>query len=301
MSARLLRLIAACVGVFVIGVAVALVARGGNEEVATRNDPHGRAELTAAQSRRLLSATQAASTGTPRAELVAEGRALFRSAAVAKDGESCQSCHTEGAANAELGATPHPVFEGDFKGLRDPPSLWAVDRTAPYFWDARITTLRETVVDTIVTHFREGASQSAGKTGEQAAALVAYLSTLRAPRTRFDSGTLPPAAQRGLRLFQTKGACSACHGGPDFTDNALHDTLVPKRTPADTDPGAQAPAGTFNTPQLRDVRNTAPYMHNGALGSLRDVVEFYDQRSSVAPLRLTAAEVDDLVAFLEEL
>jgi cytochrome c peroxidase len=300
MSARLLRLLAACVGVLVVGVAVALVASGRDGETTARTDPHGRAELTAAQSRRLLNATQAASTGTPRGELVAEGRALFRSAAVAKDGESCQSCHTEGAANAELGATPHPVFEGDFKGLRDPPSLWAVDRTAPYFWDARTTTLRETVVDTILNHFRAGASQSAEKTGEQAAALVAYLSTLRAPRTRFDSGTLPPAAQRGLRLFQTKGACSACHGGPDFTDNNLHDTFVPKPA-GDTDPGAETPAGAFNTPQLRDVRNTAPYMHNGSIGTLREVIEFYDQRSSVAPLRLTAAEVDDLVAFLEEL
>ena len=42
-------------------------------------------------------------------------------------------------------------------------------------------------------------------------------------------------------------------------------------------------------------------MHDGSIGTLREVVEFYDQRSSVAPLRLTAAEVDDLVAFLEEL
>ena len=300
MSARLLRLLAAAVGVVAVGVAVALVAAGGGGEAPVRTDPHASVQLTAAQSRRLLNATQAASTGTPRAELVAEGRALFRSAAVAKAGESCQSCHTEGAANAELGATPHPVVDGDFKGVRDPPALWGVDRTAPYFWDAKRATLRETVVDTILNHFREGASQSAEKTGEQAAALVAYLSTLRAPRTSFDSGTLSAAAQRGLRLFQTKGTCSACHGGPDFTDNNLHDTFVPKPR-GDTDPGARTPAGTFNTPHLRDLRNTAPYMHNGSIGTLREVVEFYDQRSSVAPLRLTAAEVDDLVAFLEEL
>ena len=60
-----------------------------------------------------------------------------------------------------------------------------------------------------------------------------------------------------------------------------------KRRAGDTDPGASSPAGAFNTPQLRDLRNTAPYMHNGSIGTLREVVEFYDQRSSVAPLRLT--------------
>ncbi|HEY3189262.1 MAG TPA: hypothetical protein VGJ70_17385, partial [Solirubrobacteraceae bacterium] len=194
-----------------------------------------------------------------------------------------------------------PQFAGDFTGLRDPPSLLGVDRTAPYFWDGSKPTLQRTVVDTILNHFKDGRDQPAETTGEQAAAIVAYLSTLRAPRTAFDSGTLSTSAQRGLRVFQTKGACTACHGGPDFTDNRLHETLVPQRRPGDTDTGAASPARSFNTPMLRDVRNSAPYMHNGVFESLREVVEFYDQRSSVAPLHLTDQEVDDLVAFLNEL
>ncbi|MEA2359198.1 MAG: cytochrome c peroxidase, partial [Solirubrobacteraceae bacterium] len=91
---------------------------------------------------------------------------------------------------------------------------------------------------------------------------------------------------------------------PQLTDNAVHDTLVPKVDPADTDSGVAARGplrNAFNTPQLRDLRNTAPYMHNGSVKTLRAVVEFYDQRSSVAPLRLTPGEVDDLVAYLESL
>jgi cytochrome c peroxidase len=52
---------------------------------------------------------------------------------------------------------------------------------------------------------------------------------------------------------------------------------------------------------MRDLRNTAPYMHNGSLKSLNDVVEFYDQKSSLSPLRLTDAEIADLVAYLESL
>ncbi len=95
-----------------------------------------------------------------------------------------------------------------------------------------------------------------------------------------------------------------CHAGPLLTDNGEHDTLVPKVATGDTDPGARRPgrpAGAFNTPQLRDVRNTAPYMHNGVLETLRDVVEFYDRDASTAPLRLTPDEVADLVAYLESL
>jgi cytochrome c peroxidase len=140
-----------------------------------RDDPHGDPGLSAAAARRLLSATAAASTSAPKAELAAEGRRLFRSSAVAKAGESCQSCHTDGTANAELGTTPHPQFAGDFEGLRDPPSLFGVDRTAPYFWIGDRRTLRETVVGTIVDHFVDGATQPAEATGRQAAALVAYL------------------------------------------------------------------------------------------------------------------------------
>jgi cytochrome c peroxidase len=301
MPVRRLRLLAAIAAIVLGGVLVAAFAGPDRDPSPRRADPHGDPGLSAADSRRLLNATAAASTDTPQAELVADGRRLFRSGAVAKTGESCQSCHTDGAANAELGTIPHPRFAGDFKGLRDPPSLFGVDRTAPYFWIGDRRTLRETVIGTIVDHFKEGETQPASTTGGQAAALVAYLSTLRAPRTRFDAGTMPPAAQRGLRVFQTKGDCSACHGGPDFTDNRLHDTLVPQGRPGDDDPGAPSPRGAFNTPMLRDVRNSAPYMHNGTLGSLRDVIEFYDQRSSVAPLNLTSQEIDDLVAFLGEL
>jgi cytochrome c peroxidase len=108
------------------------------------------------------------------------------------------------------------------------------------------------------------------------------------------------AAIRGEDLFQGKGACIACHGGPLFTDNGLHNTLVPQRD-GWNDPGATTPPGAFNTPTLRDLRNTAPYMHNGVFATLKDVVEFYNARSSIAPLNLTPQEVDDLVAYLDSL
>jgi cytochrome c peroxidase len=108
------------------------------------------------------------------------------------------------------------------------------------------------------------------------------------------------AAIRGEILFQGKGACAGCHRGPLFTDNGIHNTLVPQRN-GWNDPGAPAPPGGFNTPTLRDIRNTAPYMHNGVFNTLREVVEFYNARSSIAPLNLTPQEMDDLVAYMNAL
>ena len=69
--------------------------------------------------------------------------------------------------------------------------------------------------------------------------------------------------------------------------------------------------GEFRVPSLRNVARTAPYMHNGSLATLRDVVRHYseldeerlhaDGEQILRPLRLTDAEIDDLVAFLESL
>jgi cytochrome c peroxidase len=160
------------------------------------------------------------------------------------------------------------------------------------------------VVGTIETHFKGGDRQPVARTAEQVAALVAYLETLEPPASPFDRGTLSAAARRGEDLFQGKGGCIDCHAGPLLTDVAPHNTLVPKVNQDDNDPGAARTgplAGAFDTPQMRDVRNTAPYMHNGALKDLAEVVEFYDERSSVSPLRLTDGEVADLVAYLESL
>jgi cytochrome c peroxidase len=293
MSGR--RAFAAAASLLLIG-AVIVAAR---PDAAIKSDPH-RQTLAGGELARYLRAVDAASTATPRADLIAEGRALFRSSAVAKDGESCQSCHTEGTASGELGVITHPRQPGDFTGPRDAPSLLGADQTAPLGWTAGVPTLRDMAVNTIVDHFKDGASQATVKTGEQAAALVAYMGTLRAPTTAFDLGTLSPAARRGERLFQTKAGCIVCHGGPNFTDNRLHNTLVPQVAGAN-DPGAKVPPNAFNTPQLRDVRNTAPYMHNGSIKTLRGVIEFYSSQSSVSPLNLTPAEISDLLAFLETL
>jgi cytochrome c peroxidase len=156
----------------------------------------------------------------------------------------------------------------------------------------------------------------------------------------------PYAAQRGLRLFVGKGQCIACHQGPNFSDGDFHATGVPAAPgliAADTGRsdglqklrasrytllsahsdarGAQAEAtrralhdegaaaGAFRTASLRNVAVTPPYMHNGQLATLREVVRHYsglDAGAAADPrlsrgLALSDDEADDLIAFLETL
>jgi cytochrome c peroxidase len=296
----ILRAVLVVVAVAAAAVVVFALTRPADEG---STDPHdGVGRLSEAERDEILRAVDAETTDVPRAALVAEGRRLFNTTEGVKAGESCSACHTSGGgANADVGTIVH---EEDFRGARDPLALWGVGDTAPYGWDGQEPSLEAFVAGTIRSHFSEGEEQSAETTARQAAAITAYLKTLDPPRTDFDRGTLSPAARRGEELFVGKGACAACHVGPLLTDNGLHNTLTPRLSDDDTDTGAADSGrlqGAFNTPQLRDVRNTAPYMHNGSLETLRDVVEFYNDRSSIAPLQLTEDEIDDLVAYLESL
>ena len=318
---------------------VVVATRGGESAGSTAaargaNDPHAPRTV----SKELLNAVDKITLTASDAELVARGRELFRSSAVAKDGESCQSCHTEGGANADLGTTPHTSpgapTTSDFRGVRDPIVLYGVGETDPYFWIGNTATLNEVAVATMLNHFNPPANTGSNLT-EGAAALTAYMMTIKAPTSDFDRGTMSESAQRGLELFQGKAGCVECHGGPNFTDNLIHNTKVPQGPPipgqpASNDAGAQVPAsGTcpdvpvdplkplecgFNTPTLRGLSlpGGAPYMHNGVClkppsgapppcNTLEQVVDFYNTQASTAPLNLTTEEKADLVAFLKEL
>ncbi len=158
----------------------------------------------------------------------------------------------------------------------------------------------------------------------------------------------PESAQRGLKLFVGRGNCFFCHSGPAFTNGEFHDVGVPhfvapgkadggryagiqalaasrfnllgpynddaaRTTATKTRHVALAPRqwGEFKTPGLRNVALSAPYMHNGSLATLRDVVRHYSELNKerlhadgeriLRPLKLAPSEIDDLVAFLESL
>lgn len=126
---------------------------------------------------------------------------------------------------------------------------------------------------------------------------------------------LNPAARQGLWIFESRGNCWQCHAGENFSDEQFHNTGVSFGTP-DRDPGRFEATGLetdrfkFKTPSLRGVLDTAPYMHDGRLATLEDVVEFYSQGGSpqdptldskLKPLNLSAADKHNLVEYLKAL
>ena len=149
-------------------------------------------------------------------------------------------------------------------------------------------------------------------------ALASYIRTILAGDSSYDrylSGNaraLNSDARRGLGLFGGRAGCITCHSGPLLTDEDFHNTGVAWRSGALADSGravvtgASKDRGAFKTPTLREVARTAPYMHDGSIPTLSGVIEFYDRGgqpnpqldSAIRPLRLTATEKRDLLAFL---
>ncbi|MBV9210574.1 MAG: hypothetical protein JOZ52_08095, partial [Acidobacteria bacterium] len=132
----------------------------------------------------------------------------------------------------------------------------------------------------------------------------------RAPLDRYASAIEPLTAQeeRGSEIF-VQSNCSFCHGGPLLSDQNFHNIGV---RPQAEDIGREAVTGSandrakFKTPTLRNVELRAPYMHNGGLATLEDVVEFYNRGGDfnapnkdprIRPLNLTTQQKADLVAF----
>ncbi len=154
-----------------------------------------------------------------------------------------------------------------------------------------------------------------------------------------DQSALSPGAKRGLALFQGRAGCIQCHNGPLLSDESYHNLAVPKNPAfeniplrqitlryqhvirgvpekvyrsADRDLGLyyttkqEVDKGKFRSPSLRELRYTAPYMHNGVFGTLEEVVEFYNRGGGddpnksplLKPLGLSDQEKKDLLAFL---
>jgi cytochrome c peroxidase len=106
-----------------------------------------------------------------------------------------------------------------------------------------------------------------------------------------DSGALSPEAWRGFKVFFSQRAgCAACHGGPDFA--------TPVKGAVFRSNGFSDRRERFRVASLRNVALTAPYMHDGSVATLGDVVDRY---AKVRKFDVTADERQDLVAFLESL
>ena len=228
----------------------------------------------------------------------------------------------------------------DFDGTeRDPPLA--------FFWDGRATSLEEQVLMPIADPhemgFEHGAmvSRLEGIAGYRpyfekafasreitkenvAAAIAEYVRSRRsgnAPYDRWaygrDGRAMSVEAQRGSEIFFFTGACAGCHAGFNFTDGGFGNLGIgwDESTQSFRDEGRAAVTGNprdrgkFKTPGLRDVANRPPYMHDGSLATLREVVEFYNrggirnplQTRRLRPLGLSEADIDAVVSFLRAL
>ncbi len=133
-----------------------------------------------------------------------------------------------------------------------------------------------------------------------------------APLDRFIAGdqrAIEQSAKRGFALFNGKANCAVCHSGWAFTDSSFHDVGV--AVGDDIGRGRLFPTSVklkyaFKTPTLRDVTRRGPYMHDGSVATLNDVVALYNRGGidrpsrdpEIHPLNLSDAEKADLVAFL---
>ena len=171
-------------------------------------------------------------------------------------------------------------------------------------------------------------------------AVAAFLETVVSKNVPFDEGKRDTAQTRGLELFRGKAGCIRCHNGPYFSDGRAHAIGAPENPDVLGDPmrhftmrsffkfmgvagfevaredvgyfvvtKENPDRGKFLTPTLRELTRTAPYMHNGMLPTLDEVVEFYDRGGGDAPnkdpllvpLGLTDQEKQELMAFLRSL
>jgi cytochrome c peroxidase len=152
--------------------------------------------------------------------------------------------------------------------------------------------------------------------------LEAYLRRLVSINSKFDQyllgdpNAISDSAKRGFAVFVGKGTCAECHSGPMFSDFRFRNTGVDQKWPsAQSDPGRgevvmdAAANGRFITPSLRNVAQTGPYMHDGSIASLGEVIWFYrnggvasgysgTRDPRILPLSLTDADAVDLEAFL---
>jgi len=271
------------------------------------------------------------------------GKKLFFDTRLSLDrASSCATCHSPEKAFAD-GLPRARGFQGALLPRNSPTVLNAAYNTSQ-FWDGRAATLDEQckgpllapaemnmldekhLVDRLnsIPGYRQDFQAIFGATpslDNVARSIAAFERTLVTPGSRFDhyaasdKNALTEQEKRGMIVFIGKGACSECHKGANFTDNQFHNLGVIPAHGSPDDPGRYAVTkkeedrNAFKTPTLRNVMLTGPYMHDGSIATLEEVVELYDRGGGDGPnkskliykLNLTAQEKTDLVAFLKAL
>ena len=271
------------------------------------------------------------------------GRKLFFDPILSEDSTiSCASCHRPEFAFADTARVSVGVHGR--KGKRNSPSAMNLLIQEKFFWDGRADSLEQQALAPIenpdemnlsldealrrlnnskdYTQLFQRFYQSGATRASLANALASFERTLETGESPFDewkitddSSLVSSAAMRGFEIFGTKGKCTSCHFGSNFTRNDFRN--IGLFNGADLNDSGRAvitgnPAdiGRFKTPGLRNVALTAPYMHNGIFRTLKEVIQFYNDPGEIVPdaicrdsvlakpLGLTEQDMADLEAFL---
>jgi len=245
------------------------------------------------------------------------GERLFHDKRLSIDGSiACANCHMRAKGFADGRRQGRGVPGVPLK--RHTPTLWNLAWAGPVFWDGRARSLEEQVAGPIEAPEEMG-QPVAGLITRLAAdpayvrafaaafpdeprvthetlgkAIATFERTLVSPPTRFDrwidgdDKALTREAVEGFKVFTGQGRCANCHSGWAFTDYAFHDIGLPGE---DRGRGAvlrlDVAEHAFKTPSLREIGRSAPYMHDGSLATLQDVVRHY-QRGIVERPTLSA-------------
>ncbi|MFT7677448.1 MAG: cytochrome c peroxidase [Planctomycetota bacterium] len=280
-------------------------------------------------------------TVAPSTELIALGRQLFFDPLLSTDSTvACASCHQPAYGFAD----PNPLSIGIHgqRTLRNSPSLLNRSLGEHFMWDGSAGTLEEQVLMPMANPLEMGTSAdlaverlnaskeysaafeavtgAAPKLDSLASALASFIRTLHlgdSPVDRFRAGQadqLTEEERAGLWLYESRGRCWRCHSGPNFTDESFHNTGVGAQggQPEEGRFGFtadEADRGKFKTPTLRGLAQTGPYMHDGSLETLEDVVRFYRDGGHanaslsefVSPITFSDRDVTNLAALLRAL
>lgn len=277
-------------------------------------------------------------------EKIALGRQLFWDGRLSRSGKtSCFTCHQPKKGWAD-GQALSKKDDGTMN-TRHTPTMLNVAYATSFYWDGRAPTLEKQIAAAWRSQMGlkddAGAAEIAQRlTGIKGykdqfqtvfsqdpspdnivKALASYVRTLvsgNAPLDRFEAGdtrALTAAQKRGSELFKNKGKCSLCHAGALLTAYEFRNIGIGMEAPqpdigrGKVEPNNPALKGAFRVPTLRNVAKHPPYMHNGQLANLDDVVLYFEKPTDNPQLDerlkggvpLSAAERKDLVAFLKAL
>ncbi|RFC54934.1 cytochrome-c peroxidase [Brumimicrobium aurantiacum] len=271
-------------------------------------------------------------------ELISLGEKLFFDPKLSYNNTiSCASCHQPNRAFTD--GKKRSIGIHRRSGKRNAPTLWNVKNQDKFMWEGGVKTLELQAIVPL---------QDTNEMGVLVAdlfpklsdipyydslahilydrdfdpfvltrALGAYQRSLYAENSAFDdwrnrNSLKDSALVRGYEIFTEKLNCVQCHGGKQFTNNALENNglySIYKDQGYYMISGDSSDIGKFKVPTLRNIEITAPYMHDGSFQTLEEVVKHYEkggakhsnQSELITPFSLSEKERKDLLYFLNSL